>query len=84
MRKKISFFVIAVCSFTVASAQQKFNGINTGMGNLWQLSNAKTRSISAENFSGAKGQGGMATNGTGANAAKGLGQGWKISPSVVI
>ena len=37
-----------------------------------------------ENFNGAKGAGGMATEGTGAVHAQGLGQGWKISPSVRI
>lgn len=30
------------------------------MGNLYRLSNAKTRSISPENFTGEKGKGGMA------------------------
>jgi Protein of unknown function (DUF2961) len=61
-----------------------FNGLGLGLGNLSRLSNAKTRSISAENFTGAKGRGGMATEGTGAEAARDLGQGWKISPSIVI
>jgi hypothetical protein len=61
-----------------------YNGLGTGLGNLWRLSDARTRSISPENFSGAPGQGGMATEGTGANAARELGQGWKISPSVHI
>src|SRR5947207_11604401 len=55
-----------------------------GLGNLSRLSHAKTRSISAENFNGGKGQGGMATEGTGEQGARDLGQGWKISPSVVI
>src|SRR4029078_12604245 len=41
-------------------------------------------SISPENLKGEKGKGGMATSGTGANAARELGQGWKISPSVII
>ena len=59
-----------------------FNGLGMNLGNLSLLSNAKTRSISAENFTGAKGKGGMATEGTGANCARELGQGWKISPSV--
>ena len=45
---------------------------------------AKTRSISPENFTGEKGKGGMATEGTGASAARDLGQGWKVSPSVRI
>src|SRR5947209_3276125 len=54
------------------------------MGNLARLSNARSRSISPENFSGEKGRGGMASEGTGAAAARDLGQGWKVSPSVVI
>ncbi len=54
------------------------------MGNLSRLSKAKSRSISAENFSGAKGEGGKATEGTGAKYARELGQGWKISPSISI
>ena len=48
------------------------------------LSTAETRSISPENFDGAKGAGGMATEGTGAGCAAELGQGWKVSPSVEI
>ena len=61
-----------------------FNGLGMHMGNLSRLSDAKTRSISPENFTGKKGQGGMAVEGTGAQCARDLGQGWKISPSVVI
>jgi hypothetical protein len=59
-----------------------FDGLGMGLANLSRLSNAKTRSISAENFTGAKGAGGMATEGTGAVAARELGQGWKVSPSI--
>ena len=44
----------------------------------------QTRSISPENFTGARGQGGRATEGTGAASARDLGQGWKVSPSVDI
>ena len=55
-----------------------------GLGNLSRLSDAQTRSISAENFTGEKGRGGMATEGTGAGAARDLGRGWKVSPSVDI
>jgi hypothetical protein len=61
---------------------QGFNGLGMGLANLSRLSSAQTRSISAENFSGVKGQGGMATEGTGAVAARELGQGWKVSPSI--
>lgn len=62
----------------------EFNGLGMGLGNLSRLSNAKTRSISAENFTGAKGKGGMATEGTGASSARDLGKGWKISPSLML
>ena len=54
------------------------------MGTLARLSRARTRSISPENFTGEKGKGGMATEGTGAGFAADLGRGWKISPSVAI
>jgi len=55
-----------------------------GLSSLSLLSQARTRSISAENFSGAPGQGGRATEGTGAYAARELGQGWKVSPAIQI
>lgn len=55
-----------------------------GLGSIARLSRAVTRSISAENFTGEKGRGGMATEGTGANAARDLGRGWKVSPSIRI
>lgn len=61
-----------------------FNGLGMHLGNLARLSSARTRSISAENFTGEKGKGGMATEGTGASRAGDLGPGWKISPSVRI
>lgn len=61
-----------------------FNGLGMNLGNLSLLSNAKTRSISPENFTGEKGKGGMATEGTGAGCARDLGRGWKISPSIHI
>src|SRR5690348_2302268 len=61
-----------------------FNGLNMSLGNLSRLSRAKTRSISAENFTGEKGKAGMATEGTGAGHARDLGLGWKISPSISI
>jgi hypothetical protein len=61
-----------------------FDGLGMHLGNLARLSNAETRSISAENFTGEKGRGGMATEGTGADAARELGQGWKVSPSINI
>jgi hypothetical protein len=66
------------------NAQTPFNGLHMHLGNLSRLSKAKTRSISAENFTGEKGKGGMATEGISTKSARDLGQGWKISPAVVI
>jgi hypothetical protein len=61
-----------------------FNGLNMSLGNLSLLSKAKSRSLSAENFTGEKGKGGMAEDGMGAPCARDLGQGWKISPCIKI
>ena len=61
-----------------------YNGLGAHLGSLARLSPAQTRSISPENFTGEKGQAGAATDGTGARAARELGHGWKISPSVRI
>lgn len=80
--KKIVCLIILV--IPLASSAQKFSGIESDMGNLYRLSDAKSRSISPENFTGEKGKGGMATEGTGSNASRDLGQGWKVSPSVKI
>ena len=43
-----------------AQSNYPFSGLDMNMGNLSRLSNAKTRSISPENFTGEKGKGGMA------------------------
>lgn len=61
-----------------------FNGLGLHLGNLSWLSDAETRSICPENVDGAKGGGARATSGTGAYAARDLGLGWKISPSIVV
>src|ERR1700692_1005490 len=68
---------------------ERFSGLGMNLGNLSRLSDAKSRSISPENFTGEKGKGGMATDGTGAINARGLGPdgsglGWKGSPSIRI
>ena len=54
------------------------------VGNIARLRNVTTRSISPENLDGAKGGAGRAIQGTGASAARDLGVGWKISPSMII
>ena len=42
-----------------------FNGLGVDLGNLSRLSDAKSRSTGAENFTGAKGEGGKATKAQG-------------------
>jgi hypothetical protein len=81
---RTSFLLIACVCYAASAFAQKFNGIDMNMSNLYRLSDAKSRSISPENFTGEKGKGGMATTGTGTNASRDLGQGWKVSPSIVI
>jgi len=79
----LGFLMFGLAAFS-ADAQQKFNGLDVNLSNLYHTSDAKTRSISPENFNGEKGKGGMATTGTGAGPSRELGQKWKVSPSVVI
>ena len=63
-----------------------FNGLNTNMGNLYRTSDAKTRSISPENYTGEKGKGGMLPpeEGTAKHASHRLGLGWKVNPYIVL
>ena len=86
MRSLTVFLIATFLLFSGLTAQEKYNGLNTDLGNLYRLSDAKTRSISPENFTGEKGKGGMATleNGTAAHAGRDLGQGWKLNPFVNI
>lgn len=55
-----------------------------GIDSLSKLSTARSRAINAENPTGEKGRCCMALEGTGKHCAADLGQGWKISPSIVI
>jgi hypothetical protein len=79
-----TLWLVAFLTVGCEEQQSGFSGLEMGMGNLARLSSARTRSVSPENFTGEKGKGGMATEGTGARAARELGQGWKVSPSVRI
>ena len=91
--KKHSLAVLLIVILPFAAfSQNKFNGLDMNMGNLYRLSDGKSRSISPENFTGEKGKAGMAdpadkdkpnvANAT--NAARDLGQGWKVNPYIRI
>jgi hypothetical protein len=94
MKKLFFAFVCFIALQKVeAQKQEKFNGLDLHMGNLSRLSDAKTRSISPENFTGEKGKGGMADPvkdkgkrnvANAADAAAELGQNWKVNPFVII
>ncbi|MFO0547948.1 MAG: glycoside hydrolase family 172 protein [Polyangiaceae bacterium] len=59
-----------------------FNGLGLHLGNLSRLSDAETRSISAENPTGEKGKGALEV--PTAWGARELGRGWKVRPCVNI
>ncbi len=61
-----------------------WNGLGVGLANVWRLADAETRSISPENPTGEPGRGGMDVEGVASHANAGLGQGWKVCPSVTI
>lgn len=84
------FFAVG-CVF--AQKTCPYNGLDSNIGNLYRLSNAKTRSISPENFTGEKGKGGMADPvkdkdkrniANAAYPARDLGQTWKVNPYIKI
>ena len=92
MEKKLTTLLLIGLLPFLAFSQDRFDGLNMNMGNLFRLSDSKTRSISPENFTGEKGKGGMAdpadkdkTNTANAfHASRDLGQGWKVNPYVRI
>lgn len=52
--------------------------------NLSMLTNYESRAITAENFTGEKGKGAMATESDAHSAYEPLGKGWKVSPCVKV
>lgn len=87
MRKRTLSIVgalFACASLSMLAQQGTYDGLANGLSNIFRLSEAKTFSISPENFTGEKGKGGMATEGVASAAARDLGRGWKMNPYVVI
>jgi D-arabinan exo alpha-(1,3)/(1,5)-arabinofuranosidase (non-reducing end) len=90
MKTKLFILILGCIFYADLFSQSDFNGLQVDMSNLYMLSNAKTRSISPENFTGEKGKGGMAKledkdKPNTANAwqqAQDLGQGWKVNPYI--
>ena len=93
MKNILALLLSALPLLLLAQQPQRFNGLDLNMGNLSRMSDAKTRSISPENFTGAKGKGGMADPvknkgernvANAANEARDLGLGWKVNPFIII
>jgi hypothetical protein len=84
LRTLLAFILLIGLGSCLRADDAPFDGLNVDLGNLSQLSDAQSRSICPENFTGEKGKAAMATHGTGENASRELGQGWKISPSVKV
>ena len=80
----IAVALFSCVSFSSLAQDSAYDGLDNHLSSLYRLSNARTLSISPENPTGEKGKGGTAAEGTGAKAARDLGKGWKISPSVDI
>lgn len=85
-RTCFALLAIFISFYSYSQDQGRYNGLNNNLGNLFRLSNAETRSISPENFTGEPGKGGMATleEGVAGSRARELGQGWKVNPFVNI
>jgi hypothetical protein len=92
MGKKLMILLVYILLPVVSFSQNRFNGLGMNMGNLYRLSDGKTRSISPENFTGEKGKAGIAdpadkdkpNTANASGAARDLGKGWKVNPYIRI
>jgi hypothetical protein len=85
MLRPLLVFTLSIGLFSLLRADDAaFDGLNVDLGNLSQLSDAQSRSICPENFTGEKGKAAMATHGVGEGPSRELGQGWKVSPAVKV
>jgi len=89
MKKTIPRWIILASAILVLQACMAADeppgaALSVSLDNIYRLYDVQSRSISPENFTGERGKAGMATEGTGQRAARDLGQGWKVSPSIEI
>jgi hypothetical protein len=86
MRSLLLITVTVLLSSAIRAQRSNFNGLDLNLGNLYRLSDAKTRSISPENITGQPGKGGMTQlkDGVSGQQARELGVGWKVNPYTYI
>ncbi|MDR2676241.1 MAG: DUF2961 domain-containing protein [Opitutaceae bacterium] len=84
---------LSALAFALAAPAPAFDGLFVGLENIHRLSDAQTRSVSPENFTGEKGGGakadpvadaGKPNAANSAAVARPFGAGWKVNPKVVI
>jgi len=83
---KIGIYLLlgSLMAMPARSQVAPYSGLGNGLGDLYRLSKAKSFSIGPENPTGEKGKGGMSEHGSAYEAARDLGQGWKMNPYVVV
>ncbi len=84
MKRSLLFLFFPFFMYScVPREQDSLVGVND-LGSLYRITDAQSRSISPENFTGEKGRGGMATleEGTARGPARELGRGWKVNPFI--
>jgi hypothetical protein len=85
--KTTPIFLIFLFFFFSCVQQEEDTSVPVNdLGSLYRITDAQSRSVSPENFTGEKGKGGMATleEGTARGPARELGQGWKVNPFISI
>lgn len=91
MRKVFLSVICFICCAAGAGAQD-WNGLEVGVGNLYRLSSAESRSLTAENPTGERGGGAKAVPSkeitknynNSSRASIELGEGWKVNPYILI
>ena len=95
LQSALALLALATLAALPVAAQKPvpFDGLSVNLSNLHLLSDAQTRSISPENFTGEPGAGAKAdpvrdkdtpNAANSASAAQDLGAGWKVNPRVLI
>jgi hypothetical protein len=83
-RFSINLTRYGLCAALAVAPLLAQDGAVGNLSTLYRLSNARSRSISPENPTGAKGQGARAAEGVASRNARDLGQGWKVNPYLTI
>ena len=84
MKVGVCILLGSLLALPAAAQSAPYAGLGNGLGDIYRLSKAKSFSIGPENLTGEKGKGGMSEHGSAYEAARDLGQGWKMNPYIVV